>query len=141
MAQTRQIVTPEQAAKLASYIAGLPLPLTVTIREGLIRTNHQNDLLWKWNEEVARNLGDRTADEVHRENKLRIGCRIRMRDEAFRAFVEKLGGLTYEEKLEAMDIIPVTSAFTKKEMQEYLDTVFRVWSERGVRLTVPEDAV
>lgn len=140
MPETRQIITRDQAERLATYIAGLPLPVTITIREGVIRTNPQNDLLWKWNEEIARWRGDTTPEEVHRENKLRIGCRIRMRDDAFLAFISKLSGLSYEEKLEAMDFIPVTSAFTKAEMQEYLDTVYRVWAERGVSLTVPEDA-
>jgi len=140
MAETRQILTPEQAARVSEYIAGLPLPVTITIREGTIRTNPQNDLLWKWNEEIARHLGDCTAADVHRENKLRIGCAIRMRDPKFRQFVQSLSGLTYEQKLDAMDIIPVTSAFTVAEMREYMDTVSQKWAQRGVTLTIPEAA-
>ncbi len=140
MTETRQIITREQAERLATYIAGLPLPVTITIREGVIRTNPQNDLCWAMNEDVAKWRGDTTALEVHRENKLRIGCRIRMRDDAFRAFIQRLSGLTYEEKLEAMDFIPITSAFTKAEMQEYLDEVFRYWVQRGAPVKMPEDA-
>lgn len=138
-AETRQIVTPEQAEAVSRYLAGLPLPLTVTIREGVIRTNPQNDAVWAANEDIARHRGDVTANDVHRENKLLIGCKILMRDDpVFAEFVRKLSHLTYEEKLEAMDILPVTSRMTKKQASEYLDEVMRVWAQRGVVFRLPE---
>lgn len=139
--ETRQILTPEQAERLAHYITGLPLPLTVTIHEGAIRTNPQNALLWKWNEEIAKARGDVTAPDVHRENKLLIGCHILMRDDpGFRDFVTKLSGLAYGDKLSAMDFISVTSRMTKKQMQEFMDSVSAKWSARGISLTIPEAA-
>ena len=136
--KTHRVVTADQAQRLADMIVGLPLPFTVTVTEGEIRTNPQNDLLWKWNEEIARHRGDMTAMEVHRENKLLIGCPICMRNDAFKAFVGKLSHLTYEEKLEAMDFVPVTSRMTVKEMSEYMDAVHAKFTAKGVRMTDPQ---
>ena len=136
--KSHQCMTAEQAKRLADMLVDMPLPFTVTVTEGLIRTNPQNDLLWKWNEEIARHRGDDTAQGIHRENKLLIGCPILMRDDGFRAFVQRLSGLTYEQKLEAMDYVSVTSRMSKKQMAEYLDAVFAKFSARGVRLTDPE---
>ena len=136
--RTQRVVTTNQAQRLADMIVGLPLPFTVTVTEGEIRTNPQNDLLWKWNEEIARHRGDMTAMEVHRENKLLIGCPICMRNDAFKAFVGKLSHLTYEEKLDAMDFVSVTSRMTVKEMSEYMDAVHAKFTARGVCMTDPE---
>lgn len=136
--KTYRVMTADQAQELARNLVGLPLPFTVTVTEGEIRTNPQNDLLWKWNEEIARHRGDVSAIDVHRENKLLIGCPICMRNDAFRAFVSKLSHLTYSEKLEAMDFVPVTSRMTKKEMQEFMDGVERKFRAQGVPLTDPE---
>lgn len=136
--KTYRVITPEQARRLVDTITDLPLPLTVTVTEGEIRTNPQNDLLWKWNEEIARYRKDVSAMDVHRENKLLIGCPICMRNDAFRAFVSKLSHLTYEEKLEAMDFVPVTSRMSVKEMQEFMDAVERKFRAKGVPLTDPE---
>lgn len=136
--KTHRVLTEQEAQRLAGMITGLPLPFTVTITEGEIRTNPQNDLLWKWNEEIARFRGDCSAMDVHRENKLLIGCPICMRNDAFKAFVSKLSHLTYEEKLEAMDFVPVTSRMSKKEMIEFMDTVERKFRAQGVALTDPE---
>lgn len=136
--KTHQVMTPEQAQRLANTLTTLALPFTVTVSEGKIRSNPQNDLMWKWNEEIARARGDVTPEDVHRENKLLIGCPICMRNDAFKSFVGKLSHLTYEDKLAAMDFVPVTSRMTKKEMQEYLDAVFAKFSARGVTLTQPE---
>lgn len=136
--RTYRVMTADQAQELARNLTGLPLPFTVTVTEGEIRTNPQNDLMWKWNEEIARHRGDCSAIDVHRENKLLIGCSICMRNDAFKAFVSKLSHLTYEEKLEAMDFVPVTSRMSKKEMQEFMDGVERKFRAKGVPLTDPE---
>ena len=135
--KTHRVVTADQAQRLADMIVGLPLPFTVTVTEGEIRTNPQNDTLWKWNEEIARHRGDMTAMDVHRENKLLIGCPICMRNDTFKAFVGKLSHLTYEEKLEAMDFVPVTSRMTVKEMSEYMDAVYAKFTAKGGRMTGP----
>lgn len=130
-------MTADQAKQLVRSLADLPLPFTVTVTEGEIRTNPQNDLLWRWNEEIARHRGDTTAADVHRENKLLVGCPICMRNDAFRSFVSKLSHLTYEEKLDAMDFVPVTSRMSVKEMKEFMDAVERKFRAKGVPLTDP----
>lgn len=135
--KSRQVMTREQAQRMADILVDLPLPFTIHVTEGVIRTNPQNDTMWKWNTEIARHRGDMTPQEVHRENKLIIGCPILMRDDAFRAFVQQLSGLTHEQKLDAMDYIGVTSRMSKKEMSEYMDTLYRKWTARGVKLTDP----
>ena len=132
------VMTAEQARLLADRLVDMPLPFTVVVKEGMIRSTPQNDLLWKWNEEIARQRGDMTAQEVHRENKLLVGCPILMRDPAFKDFVSRLSGLTYEQKLEAMDFVGVTSRMTKKEMSEYLDTIHSKFASRGLTLTDPQ---
>lgn len=138
--KTHRCMTREQAQRLADTLVGLPLPFTVTVAEGVIRSDPQNDLLWKWNREIARHRGDITAEEVHLENKLLIGCPICMRNDAFKQFVGRLSHLTYEEKIEAMEFVPVTSRMSKAEMSEYMDKVFAKFSAKGVQLTAPEAA-
>jgi hypothetical protein len=134
----RHIVTAKEAESLAKFIVGLPLPFTVTWAAGGKRSLDQNALMWRWNDEIAKHFGDRTADDVHRENKLLIGCRILVRDDPdFAKFVTNLSRLTYEQKLQAMDYLAVTSIMTTRQLSELMDTVHRKFSQQGVMLTDP----
>jgi hypothetical protein len=135
----RHIVTRQEAERLAEFVVGLSPPFTVSWTEGGKRSLDQNALMWRWNDEIAKHFGDRTADDVHRENKLLIGCRILVRDDPdFAEFVTNLSGLTYEQKLQAMDYLAVTSIMTTRQLSEFMDTVHRKFSQQGVMLTDPD---
>ena len=105
------------------------------------RTLDQNSLYWKWISEIARHNGD-TKEEVERRLKLSHGCKILCRDNAkFLAFCQKtLKTLPYDEMLEAMDYLNVSSIMTTKQMNEYLNEIEATYRQRGVALTVPEAA-
>jgi hypothetical protein len=53
-------------------------------------------------------------------------------DEKYREFFQSISGLTHEQKLKAMDLIPVTSAMNKTQMTEYIDRVFHYYADKGV---------
>lgn len=137
--KTIRVLSEQEAQRVASMITGLPLPFTITIGDGDKRSLSQNALLWRWNGEIAKWRGDTTAEEVHQENKFLIGCSILMRDdENFVRFVERLSGLSYEEKLDAMDYLSVTSIMTPSQMSEFMDNVYRKFSQKGCPMTLPE---
>lgn len=137
--KTIRVLSEQEAQRVASMITGLPLPFTITIGDGDKRSLSQNALLWRWNAEIAKWRGDTTEAEVHRENKFLIGCSILMRDdENFVRFVDRLSGLTYEEKLEAMDYLSVTSIMTPSQMSEFMDNVHRKFSQKGCPMTLPD---
>ena len=139
MTNRRHIVTRQEAERLAEFLVGLSPPFTVSWTEGGKRSLDQNALMWRWNDEIAKHFGDQTADDVHRENKLLIGCRILVRDDPdFADFVTNLSGLTYEQKLQAMDYLAVTSIMTTRQLSEFMDTVHRKFSQQGVMLTDPD---
>lgn len=131
------IQSEEQRGALIEAINAVPLPATFSWKEGVVRTNPQNNTIWKWNTEIANWRGDVTPDDVHRENKLMIGCPILMDDPEFNEFVQQLSGLTYEKKLAAMDYIDVTSIMSRDEMRTFMDRVYQKWTERGAHLTEP----
>ena len=139
---TRRILhTQSDVAQLARYLEGLHLPLTVTVKAGADRSAEQNALIWKWNGEIAAQKGDETADEIHAQNKLRIGIPILREDDDFRELYDAtIRPLPYERKLELMkgDLFAVTRIMSVKEMTRYLDAVFAEWTERGFVLTQPE---
>lgn len=132
-------------ADMEAYIAtlrALKLPLTVQHKQGADRSLDQNHLQFKWANEFAQAMGDRTGEEVRLDWKLRHGVPIlRAEDEGFRATYDaNLKGLPFAAKLALMAYIPVTSLMTVKQMSAYLDTVQREALQHGVRLTEPEAA-
>ena len=139
----RFITCDADLADLGKLFHAMEYPFTVQWRKGRDRSLSQNSLQWKWAGEFAAQLGDRTADEVQRDWKLRHGVPIlRANNEIFRQVYDELIKPlpTYGAKLEAMRIIDVTSIMTVPQMREYLDTVQREAAEQGVRLTNPESA-
>lgn len=118
-------------------------PITVTITKGASRADAQNRLAQKWNADIARQLEDRTFEEVRSYNKLHFGIAIlREQNEAFCVEYDRvLGQLEYEEKLMAIQTfdLPVTRLLTMKQMTQYLDDVQRFWTQQGFWLTSPDD--
>lgn len=125
------------------FLGRLSLPVTVEWIQGRDRTRDQNALQWLWASEASHQLGDRMADEVQREWKLRHGVPILREDSAeFREVYDKaIKPLAYHLKLEAMRFLPVTSEMKVRQMVRYLDTIQRECAEQGIRLTDPDPSL
>lgn len=122
------------------FLGNLKLPFTVEWVQGRDRTRDQNALQFLWAGEAANQLGDRTAEEVRHDWKLRHGVPILREDSAaFREVYDRaIKPLPYELKVAAMAFIPVTSKMKVRQMVRYLDTVQRECLTNGIRLTDPD---
>lgn len=128
---------------LLRFIEGLRPPYVVTIVKGKPRTLRQNKLQRKWLTEIAEQLGDRTPEEVRGEVKLRFGIPIlRAENEAFAEKYDRLiKHLPYETKLEYMMMpldFPVSRLLSTEQTTRYLDSIFKFYTEQGLKLTEPE---
>lgn len=106
------------------------------------RSLPQNDLINTLYAEIGRQVEDQSVNEIRRECKLRYGVPIlRAVNERFRNLYDNAikNTLTYEQKLEAMDILPVTSLMNKKQATAYIDEVIREYSKQGYRLAHPSE--
>lgn len=132
----------EDVDEFVKLLVALKLPLTVTWVQGADRSHEQNNLMWKWADEVAEQLGDRLAADQQAEWKLEIGVPIlRADDPEFRAAYDTtVRPLTYEQKIEIMKhFFPVTSLMKVRQMCRFLDQVERQCLEMGLKLTQPPD--
>lgn len=106
------------------------------------RSLDQNALSFALYEQVAKQKTDESIQEIRRYCKLHHGVPILRRDdEKFRAMYDKAmkHHLDYEEKLAAMEFLPVTSLMGKKQFSEYLDEVIRDYSQNGYCLVHPSE--
>jgi len=106
------------------------------------RTLSQNDLIYQLYRQISTNVDDDSFADIRRECKLRYGIPIlRSIDPEFGAIYDKSikHGLDYEKKLILMDFIDVTSKFKKAQASEYIDTIIREYSKRGISLTNPSE--
>lgn len=111
------------------------------IKAGKARSLDQNAISHAWYEQIARELREDEALGVKRECKLLYGVPLLRAEEP--EFRQKYDGLvrerfSYEEKLELMDWLPVTSLMTKDQLSRYLEAMQRAYAKRGVVLTFPE---
>lgn len=136
----RIIATEFDRAGLIQFIQNMKLPATFEWQQGRDRSLDQNRLQFLWAREAAEQRGDVTADEVRREWKLRHGVPILREESAeFRDTYDRaVKPLPYDQKLEAMHIIDVTSLMKVPQMVRYLDTIQRECAEQGIRLTDPD---
>jgi len=107
------------------------------------RSLDQNALSHALYTQIAGQLEDQTVQEVRAECKLRHGIPIlRAGNEKFRTMYDKSirGTLDYEEKLAAMEFLPVTRLMDKAQFSEYLDTVIREYSKQGVSIVMPGES-
>ena len=129
------------AERLANHLVGLPMPFTVTVKDGKPRSLPQNALLHKWFGEIAAQDGDKDAKEVKGICHHEYGLDIRLRDAQW-AWVwnNSAGHLSYEKQCAvlASGVLNVSSGMSGPELKEYMDVMNRDYTQRGVRLTQPE---
>lgn len=137
---TRIIRNAEHADALVDILKGANMPLTVSWTQGAPRRNVQNRLAQRWFSDIAKQMQDRTREEVRAECKLRFGVPILCdENQAFRASYNRaLGPLTYEQRAQAVMALdlPVTRLMTVKQMSRFMDNVQREYSP-FVQLTDP----
>lgn len=107
------------------------------------RSIDQNSISHAWYTQIANHRGDVSTLDVKCEAKLQLGVPIlRAEDDSFREFYDsaiKLH-LDYEQKLQAMKFLPVTSLMSKKQLSQYLEAMIQHYAREGIYLTFPEDA-
>lgn len=115
--------------------------LEVSIKQGKGRSVEQNAVLHGWFGQVARELREDDARGVKRFCKLHFGVPIlRSEDEDFReAYDAVIKSMPYEKKLVAMDILPVTSVMTTKQLDQCMTDIQDHYAAKGVVLVYPKD--
>lgn len=136
---TRIVKTEEQRALLLRYLTEAKLPFTATVVKGRNRSVDQNRLQRRLINEIAEQLGDRTAEEVRGYCKLVGGVPIlRAENEEFRERYDAVvRPLPYETKLAIMQEpldLPVTRLMTVDQATRYLEWIYRHFSEQGIAL-------
>lgn len=114
--------------------------IKATTKTGKARSLDQNSLSHVWYEQIARELREDDALGWKCYAKLHHGVPIlRAEDEQFReAYDATIKGMTYEQKLIAMRMLPVTSLMTKPQLSAYLVSIQEDFARRGVMLEFPE---
>lgn len=114
--------------------------IKATAKTGKARSLDQNAIGHAWYEQLARELREDDALGHKCYCKLHHGVPIlRAEDAEFReAYDAVVKGLTYEQKLIAMRVWPVTSIMNKEQKSKYLESVKMDFGGRGVRLEFPE---
>lgn len=139
----RPVTTKEQADKLAQYLVGLPLPYTVTVKEGqVIRGIPPNSLFHMWMQEIADWYGDRTMLDVKRDCHRAIGLPIRMKDPMFAYLWNAATAKLNDEQKDKVLIggpFHISSGMTDKQFREYLNEIEQQYRPMGVPLTIPEE--
>jgi hypothetical protein len=123
-----------------ALLAGKPFVVQVVQAK---RTLDQNAISHAIYTQIASQLEDQTVQEVRAECKLRFGIPIlRAGNPDFKAMYDKAirATLSYEEKLKAMEFLPVTRLMDKAQFSEYLDCVIREFSKMGVSILMPGEA-
>jgi hypothetical protein len=105
------------------------------------RSINQNDMSHAWYEQLAHELREDDALGWKCYCKLHHGVPIlRAEDAEFRAAYDSaIKGLSYEQKLKVMTLLPVTSLMSKAQLSAYLKAVQEDFRARGVALEFPEE--
>ena len=113
-----------------------------TLKTGKDRSLDQNAIGHVWYSQIARELREDDAKGWKRYCKLHLGVPIlrASEDDSFRKFYDAgMRGMQYEDKLSAMDFVPVTSIMTVEQEDEYLRAMQSEFRARGVMLEFPLD--
>lgn len=115
--------------------------LRINASDSKPRSLNQNALAAVWYEQIARELGEDSPADVKAFCKLRYGVPIlRAQDEDFRVRYDRAikSSLSYEQKLDAMHLLPVTSLMTTDQLSTYLQDVQKGYAGR-VDLQFPDE--
>jgi hypothetical protein len=136
----RQINNAKDCDSLIRFLGKLSYPFTVRIRDGRMRSLEQNHLYWMWATQASIQSGN-SLDRTVAEWKLNLGLPILCADEwqLGKAWQAASFGRTYEDKLDMMPLIDVTSIMSQKQMKQYLDEIQKHSLECGIELTDPEE--
>ena len=140
---TRTIKTPDDAKMFYAWLAGMPMPYTISVRKGVQRSTAQNRMQRKWCAEVAEQREDLTAEYVRGYSKAHFGVPILLAEDE--EFAEKyeiaIKPLPYETKIAIMQEpldLPVTRRMNVAQKVRYLDAMHAYWTTQGIHLTSPE---
>jgi len=142
---SRILETEDDRRQFIRFLTGQKLPMSVSIEHGKHRTWKQNKLQRQWCNEIAEQTGE-TPERARGLIKLQFGVPIlRHENEAFCArYDELVKPLPFETKLglmmEPLDF-PVTRLMTTKQHTAYLDAIYQHFTEQGLALTHPGDAI
>jgi len=117
------------------------IPVVTVSEQGEKRSISQNSLIYALYDTIQSQTEGETAQTIRREAKLTQGVPIlRSEDEEFRVFYDRAirPALTYEQKLEAMDFLPVTSRMNKEQGTQYIDAVIDFYTKQGVMIIASE---
>lgn len=116
--------------------------LKITARIGKDRSLDQNAIGHVWYDQLSRELPEDDSMGWKCYCKLHHGVPIlRAEDEEFRTFYDgSIKSLSYEQKLQAMRFVPVTSIMTKGQKSKYLEAVQEDFRRKGVKLEFPEES-
>ena len=112
------------------------------LKTGKARSLDQNSISHAWYEQLARELKE--EDELGWKCfcKLQFGVPLlRAEDAEFREFYDSSirSNFTYEQKLQAMKYLPVTSLMTKAQLSKYLEAMQAHFIKQGVMLEFPTE--
>ena len=107
------------------------------------RTLPQNSISHAWYQEMAKHLREDDARGWKRYCKLHHGVAIlRAEDDQFRYFYDNsVKKMSYEQKLMAMDFLPVTSLMNTEQLSKYLESVQEDFRGRGLVLEFPAESI
>ena len=116
--------------------------LKISIKAGKARSLPQNAITHAWYGQIARELREDSELGWKCYCKLHHGVPIlRAEDADFReSYDGAIKGLSYEQKLSVMKILPITSLMTKPQLSQYAEAVRDDFRARGVQLEFPQDA-
>lgn len=135
------IHTEEQRNVLLAYVKRQELPMHARVSEKLpTRSQKQN----RWYGMVMTQMGkegDQSSEEYRAECKLNFGAPILCRDserykEAFDACIDVH---CYEDQLKYIRSFSVTRGMNVKQMTEYMELLYRHFSQLGFWLKHPDD--
>ena len=139
--KAQSFTAPHELDKAIICMMNLPKDKRFTIKVcDFKRSVEQNAVAHGWYAQIARTLREDTPEGVKRQCKLTLGVPIlRGDDPEFCAFYDKaLKGLSYEQKLEAMKYLDVTSLMTVSQTQEYMRAMQDTYAGR-VDLRFPNE--
>lgn len=141
---SRILHSPDEVDAMAKILrARTKWPIRVQVTEAKeARTAAQNRTLHMWFGEIARELGDSTAEEVKAHCNLTYGRPIMARDdeEWQSAFGYIFDSLNHASKLKAIRVLdlPFTRRMNVDQLSEYMEQMQRDYREMGIFLTDPE---